>query len=428
MVRNPENEIRYGKHSYKNKKVKIKEELKPLMDRTTLDPTGFARSSDERQALCPIMVCLITCYVRLGSGIKNLDKEEFWRQMNNINYKSLVNYAKTGFSYKDIDAIERLNSPINAALKLAFPYLNLFKGFSFNIFKLEKTGNSLKMFPVSLSKHHRDENWFQIDTIKVTSDIVDGPLKQEHNLCHLLAVPHLARFVTKFRHERINASKYVQICRSCCFVTSSRNALDKHFINCSAEVRKSALGRKASRNQWVHRPYKISPFSGQLVQNGLTWKRSSNFKLLKSLCDIYADFEASHEKVIHENNGLYNTPPKAAVEQQRLLSFAYVIKSYYPEIALPQNLSVPRFRCCKQTIQDDSRKLILEFFLSLRKDLVALNSFYNDLFTSTEAKTLPKKRDPKVLQYILSKQYCDICGIKVNNTTLNVFFVSVGIG
>ena len=412
VIRNPENEIRFGgTPSWEKKKIKFKPELHSLLSRSVFDSNYFARSHFDSQNLCPVICLLMNCFYKLGNGFKNVTKKEFWGLMNCLEYKSLLTFGKAGLNFTDLNRLESVNSPIPKVLLNKFPLLKFYCGFALNVYRLEYKDKSLKLFPVSLSKFSRSSDRFQVDMLQVSPQIAIG-VRDLKNLRHLLLVPNLSRLVTKFRLQRLNWSRYRYVCRTCCFVTTTNTLLLRHYLNCDANFRKPCLGRKATRNRYLHRPFRVCKFSQKIVRNGLSWRRANGYRLLKGFVDIFADFEATHSPV-QVVNSAYSKSPKNATEEQVLMSYSYTVKSHYSEINLPEDLALPRYQFCDQSEKDSSKQLLMKFFYDLRNDMISLDNYFRGIVNPNTTSLPPKsRRNPELIKYILSRKFCEICGIK----------------
>ena len=410
VYRTPANELRFGR--WKGLKLKFADLLKPMFHRSVFDPSRFARNQHDADNLCAVMGLMMTVYIRLQKGgLRSISIDKFWQDLAILNFQNILPWGVKGFSFKDLDTFEKQNSPIPKSFVRLFKPLSFFKGFAINIFRVVYQSGVYRIFPVSLSKNHRDSSYFQIDLLQVTQAILHesvGTLSTQH----LLAIPRLARMLTKFTGLRLNWWRCNWICKACLQLFTCADALMRHYLTCDPSCRRAGAARKAGKNVFRHRPYRFNSFSQRLEKNGLTWKRSDNWRLLKPFCMICADFEAYNTDLDEDTRGAYNKIPSNAIKVQPPMSYAYTIKGLYENIPLPDNLSMPRVKVCAQTDTSNTQTLILALFLSLRQDLVSIGKFLHSILSTDRPPASVGHRDIKTATYVASRLYCAICGLR----------------
>ena len=325
-----------------------------------------------------------------------------------LSFSGLYHVAKVGMAYKDFAKLESLNSkPIPNSLLQFYPALAFFEGISINLYKLRHENGSFRLFPLGVSQYSRSSTFFQCDLLLCTSDMLATNAKFPEN--HVLAVPYLMTLIQKFSKSRGNFKG--GICRSCLCCFRSTQALEAHFNVCSIDCRRgSSAARTRSRNMYIHRPLKFNSFTNRVEPNGLQWRRSSNFKMLKPLVLGFFDIESYNIPLSAATGSIYEKIPSGAIATQSIMSYQYVFRSMYPEIPISQSLAAPRIRFSPQTQESGDKELFIALFLSLRGDLFEHSRHLHNVLSRDVPPPRQNQRDPNLLKYIASIMGCDICG------------------
>ena len=261
--------------------------IKSLFHRVVIDPLFYLRQGYSRANLC-IPACIIMAFhSRLGSALSNLNIQTMERELGSLNYRSVLSPGSIGIPLEQLSRLETLNSdPIGPSLLRLFPALGFFEGIAINQFRICRSQTDFRIFSVSLSKHSRSSNRFQIDLLVDNSDI--RPERTEHSVNHsptkhCLLITNLAKLVATMTGKSV---KYYQaICRSCFRLFNAMDGSEgrlKHDASCTLETR-GVLGRRKSRNVLIHRPFNRNDYTGKVHRNGLWFKRGFNYKRLKPL-------------------------------------------------------------------------------------------------------------------------------------------------
>ena len=410
VIRTEENELRFGA-SFKQS-WNFHPMIKRLIHRSAFDPAHFYRNKRDQESMCVIISILMTMYSRLGRGWKTVTKDQFWSDMNGIKFTEIDRQGKKGFSFTQLDAIEKQNSPLSPQLIKIFGSLVYFSGLSLNVFKILKEGNKFRLFPVSLSKNHRNSNFFQIDLIQITNSMLNKPQQTESVTQHCLVVPRLSRMLTKFTDKRINWVRCDFVCRSCAAIFTCKSKCERHYLVCQPDSRKAVLSRKRSRNVFIHRPMKFNNFSQRYEINGLKWLRSNSYKLLRPLAAIFIDFESYHVPFDRGGQSIHMNIPTGSLHEQVPMSYSYIVRNLYKDIPMPECLSEPRVKVCQQNEDSNTDSLLVSLFLSLRKDLVRLHEFLGTVLSYDSPPLPSSRRDPRISSYIQSQKYCQFCGTR----------------
>ena len=407
----PSADLKYGRYGKTVKKLDFNPLLLPLFHRTVIDPSFYLSPGYSRQNYCVLASLILSIQARAGkSSIRAALKT--YKDMDDriaaLSFSGLYDVTKVGMAYKDFARLESLNSrPIPTNLLQFYPALSFFEGLSVNLYRLRHENGSFRLFPLGVSQTSRSSSFFQCDLLLVTSDLLAANTTVPEN--HVLAVPYLQTLVEKFSKSR--GGYKGGICRSCLCCFTSTHALEAHFNVCSIDCRRgSALPRKRSRNMYIHRPFKFNTFSQRVEQNGLQWRRSSNFKMLKPLVTGYFDMESYNIPLSADTGSIYEKIPRGAISTQAVMSYQYVFRSMYKEIPISQSLAAPRIRFSPQTQESGDKELFIGLFLSLRSDLLEHSRHLHNVLSRDVPPPRQSQRDPNLLKYIASKTACDICG------------------
>lgn len=391
-----------------------------MFKKVVFDPTKYLFPGFAKQNLCIPAAILMHFYKRTSRSLNKSSLSVFSNELNKINFNKLLSLGKVGLSFSDLPKLEQLNSPIPEDLVSIFPPLSFFKGIALNLYQVRGTPSTqFDLFPLSISVHSRDSGYFQCDLIQVTATIVvPGKIVPSN---HVLAVPRLATLVTKYSSRDQNRSHYSYVCRSCLAVFSATHSLHLHLTTCPRDSRRGSMApRRRSRNVYMHRTKFLNKFTGQLQTNGLHWRRSHNFKMIKPVligfgdCECYsipvhADTATANSvtATTSRDHSIFDKTPKSAIMKQKPMSFAYVLKSLYDSIPLPESMSLPRVRFC--TEKEDS-SLFIQFFLLIRNDLVKYNKLIADVLSRTVPPLPLHQRTPQMKAYFDSIKSCQLCG------------------
>ena len=184
----PVSSLRFG--SKQRKTLSYHPLIKRLFNRSVLDPAVFLRKGYPRQNLCILASIILSFHSRLGPRLSKRDMSEFEEKISLLNFSGLVKLERRGISIDDMTDIERRQCPISEDLKRLFPALNFFDGMSCNLFCVRKREDEFRLFPVSLSRNNRLSNYFQVDMIEVSRDLLE-PNSQSPEFGHVLTIPNL---------------------------------------------------------------------------------------------------------------------------------------------------------------------------------------------------------------------------------------------
>ena len=215
-------------------------------------------------------------------------------------YLDLLPYASVldahqqgGFTLSQIAKLEDVLCPIPIGLVNEWSPLQFFDGISINLYTTQRKDGEFRLFPTSVSRHSRKNNFFHVDlmidnvhirppkTADPQDEQVGGP-----RVIHSLLITNLSTLLGKFSNPH-NYRRNRHSCRMCLKTFSDADTLIKHYATCG-EMRRGTTGRRRTANRLIHRPYLLNKFSGKMERNGLSFKRKDVGKMLKPLCFVCA--------------------------------------------------------------------------------------------------------------------------------------------
>ena len=392
--------------------------IKSLFHRIVLDPLYYLRQGFPRANLCVPACMILAFHCRLGHSVnRTLNIHKMETELEALSYRSLLTPGTVGISLSQLSQLETLNSnPIHSSLLRLFPALAFYKGVAINQFRVRRSGTDFRIFPVSLSKHSRASDWFQIDLLIDSTDIRPESCEKsfDHSPTkHCLVITNLARLVAKMTGKCANFSKYEVICRTCFRLfrnTVGDHGRLKHDVTCTNQAR-GVLGRRKSRNILIHRPYVYNSFTNKKERNGLWFKKGFNYRRLRPLALGWMDFESYHVALTERsvNTNAFVKQPPSALAIQTPMSYAIAYTSLYPHIAIPPELSDVRIK-----FLDESNATLKDFYISLlltiRKDLFLLSNFLRDVLSRDRPPPNMRERTFQQRLHIMSVSHCQICG------------------
>ena len=418
VIATADNELRYT-YGGRPRSLNYHPLLKPLLFRSIIDPAPYLRQGYARENLCVLCAVIISLCSRLGKNLQKFTISKMESVIEILETTGLFRLEEAGLGLTQFSKFEILNRPIPDALVRLFPQLSYYQGFSLNLFRVRRMQNCFRIFPISLSQHNRKSDFFQIDMIQVSDDLLQVPVSQSdtnhHLKGHVLAVPFLSKLITKFhRSKKANWSKFIFLCRSCMSTFKSVASKDQHYLICPGDIRKGSVAfRKGSQNQFIHQPFILNHFTQKPQRNGLHWLRKNNHRMLRPLLLCWADLESYSSTVPpHAFTSGINKVPSTAVRQQKSMSWSYCFTGLYRQFPLPASLNTPRVKFCRQDGVSNEQSLYIAFLLSLRGDLVKHLEFLQSVLQHDQGPTPPKQRNPTLLKHFRNILYCCLCGAK----------------
>ena len=273
----------------KKRREPFHNDVKTLFNRLVYDPTLYLQDGFYTTHLCVPASIILCIHAKLGTALRSLTKTKMSLILASFPWQPFIKPGKNGLPLESLTSFEKTLSPIPSKLIQMFPALSAFVGISINIFSIRKKGETRRIFPISLSKHSRNNSFFQADLLLDTSEIRVAPYVPPEN--HCLAIANLAVLMTRFSDKRQNYRKYSWVCRSCGYCAMSKDRLVDHYSICGTKTR-GPLGRRKCNNIIVHRPFLVNRFTKKTEPNGLQFSRGQNYMLLKGTSMIFLDFES----------------------------------------------------------------------------------------------------------------------------------------
>ena len=417
LTREPGNLYHHHLGSDSRKKFEVHPVLKPLFNKTILDSKWFLRQGHDRENLCVPGSILLILHSRLGSPIRTLNIQRIEEELKSLNYKPLLKPDRVGIALDQLNTMEALNTTKrNPQLQRLFPALSFFKGLAISTYVLKRKDCQFRLFPVSISKNARNQNFFNVDLLIGNQDITPSNKESKFGIKnHVFAITNLVHLVCKLIGKSSNVARYEHVCHTCFALLDSSAKKNEHFANCTHTSR-GVLGRKRSKNQLLHRPFVFNNYLGRAVKNGLHFNRGANYKRLKPLLLGALDFETYGSKLSQEphfEESVFGKRPSNAVSLHVPASYAYCFHSLYDDIKLPEYLKDVRIKFFNNCSSEATVKdFYLSLLLSLRKDMVYLAQFLRETLDKKLPTPTPKQRSPQDMAYIQQKRFCDICGIR----------------
>ena len=408
MEVNPENMLRYG-HTPPSPPLAYDHRIKSLFFRMIVDPSRFMKKGILRQNFCVLAGIIIS--IRTSLGLMRGSKQEMENDISALNYQNLFKLGKKGLSLGDLEIIENKNSPIPDKLKNRFINLQYFQGFSINLFQIRQSEDIFKVLPIALSKNNRNSNFFQVDLLKLTNDLLEPNSTNTASSTpgHVLVIRNLARLLTKFTHSS-NWRRYSEVCRSCMRTFVTTKLRKEHQLMCPDHARRGQIIKKKCLNSFIHLPTIINKFNGKTQVNGLYWKRKDAFKCLRPLSVIYADLESFSGGIDVRNISAFDKTPRSAEKIQLSMSYSYCFAQLYQNIKVPRNLRFPRIKFCSHTGDNTEKDLYIDFLLSLRNDLVRHSQWIENVLTKDRGVPSPNTWSAEMIRYFKSCNSCQFCG------------------
>ena len=407
MVRKPINELRLGARFRSNQRQFL-ECLRKNFFRNVLDPADYLEKGFYRSnlCLCANIVCMI--YHKTGVGINKITMAEMSGLVDCLQWQSFVDLEHLGIQFKQLSAYEKSLSPIPQGIKNKFPSMGCFQGFSINVFEIRREGDIFRLFPISLSKNHKDGNFFQIDLL------LDKGIREESHIepptQHLLLIRNLSRLFLRFTGKYQNFDKYQHLCKSCFYVTTSRKLLEDHYTICDG-ISRNWLGRRRSLNVLLHRTHYVNKFTGRTEPYGLTFRPGDSYMTLRNLSFVSLDFESFNKNprdVVH--GSAFENVPTGTEYVQTPMSWAYCHKSLYKNHPLPDCLKTPRFRRIDESDPFQAEKeFFLSLLLSLRKDLLLHSQYLTSVFEKDKGPPKPDDRSVDDIIKMMNQTRCLLC-------------------
>ena len=336
-------------------------------------------------------------------------------ELSLLDFSSLLQISRPGIALSQLSAFEKLLTPIPRGLVRVFPTASIYKGIALNVFTIRQSDNEFRLFPTSLSDHSRNNEFFQVDMV-VDNDAVRNPEAREvprPNVLHCLLVTQLSRLVNKFSDHRLNVSKYDEICRVCMTTFKRVAAKLAHFRTCT-DKKRSICGKRRVRNQLIHRPYRLNPFTLKQEENGLSFDRGKCARLLKPLSFSCLDFEQLSRTVDKNKADAtdFERTPSQAIKVQTPLSYSIQHRSLYPEIQLPEKLASPRVKFINEDEEQPEKSFFLSLMYTIREDLLLHSRFIEDLLSYNHPPPPMSQRTAEQISYMQSVDRCQICNVR----------------
>ena len=150
-------------------------------------------------------------------------------------------------------------------------------------------------------------------------------------------------------------------------------------------------------------------------KHGLSFKRSDNYRLLKPAVILVLDFEALNTPTPPSAQSIYYKTPSSALYTQKIVSYAYVNRSLYPEFPLIDELQPPRFAFKNEDDPNGEKQFYLGLLLSLRNELELHHRHIEKILHDNRDPPPMRNRTTDTITKILSTSHCELCGALFNS-------------
>ena len=421
VVSSPHNLVRYGGR-YRNRKD-YHPYLSRFFFRNVLDPGFYLKKGLDTLNLCIPTCVLMSLHARLGVGLRRISMRQFKKDLKKyFIFENLFNLH--GLSLEQMNTFEENFIPVPSNLVELFPALAFFKGLSINFFRIRKNGQKFFIFPFALSPNSRDHSFFQIDVLIETDDIFSEdreiPSSTEYSPFHCLLIMSLRNLTNKIKsemrtcHNACHNDNFQYICRTCFKLFKDRGGIEQHELSCKHQKRGKGGGRRKCNNTLIHKPLILNKFTGKTQLNGLTFKKSKLYTVLKPLSLAFLDFESYNTPVSDSSSPkscVYEGVPNTAIFLQSPLSYCYLLRSlYHDQHPLPECLKAVRLRCCEQQTDVAIKDFFIALLLDIRRDLESHGQFLAEVIASDPGVPSMQRLTMKDRIHFLSAKFCQICG------------------
>ena len=411
----PNNELRYAG---KPKVEPFHPYLQEVFKRNVIDPAKFLKVGYYRENCCVPMAIILALHAKFGPAVKQKTLENLQKEMETLNYQSVMQIEQNGMTLAQISQLEKLLSPIPSGLVKYFPALRFFHGIGINVYTVQKKDFNFRIFPSAISPMARKTDWFQIDLfidgpdIRKTYAAVSSREQTKSNVVHALFVKNLRLLLTNFTSKFNNDTQYQYLCRSCFKVFRLPHLRTRHWEIC-AERKRGVVQKRRSQNVLVHRPWKKNKWTGQIRRNGLFFPRKWVHRKLAPLGYVVFDFESYHEDCNPQqlDASRWEGPfPKSSLTLQTPMAYSHVMRSLYQEHELPHELSLPRVHFLNPHEENPQRSFFTALLISMRDDLLAYHEWQMQILDRNEGPLPLQYRSAQEMAAFLAARQCELCG------------------
>ena len=388
--------------------------LQRLLFRIVLDLEPSLRTTFSKQNLCIPATIIAMLHYKAGIHMRKLTRAQLETDLQHLNWKPFIDLVHAGIPFKSLSAFERTLHPFPTYFKVKYPVLSVFSGIALNVYELRRSGDTFRLFPISLSREHNNRSFLQVDML-LDQNLREG--SDNDKTKHVLLIKNIFLLVNRFTSKRHNASKYgSNFCRACYFCSHNPQEMERHFTICNG-VSRNFLGIRRSSNILLHRPFVFNKFYGKEVPNGLQFKPGDGHTQLKHLSFVVLDYECFNRDTSDVCHGSsFESVPSNALYVQVPQSWAYVHKSNYKNHPLPENLKAPRYKCINDNdVVHGEREFFISLLLSLRKDLLLHAQYLNSVVKKDPGPPSLSQRSTQDLLRLSTQKHCLLCSRVFNN-------------
>ena len=307
---------------------------------------------------------------------------------------------------KDFHKLEDINEGFSDTLKQQYPFLQLYRTFSINMFKFlgqqeQHKGNTARLITSHLSNHWNSSYHLQVDLLD-SSNILDPPSTD-----HVLVILNYFGLVNHRKDRRYNYA-----CRACQRIfTHSRN-FQRHITQtCSP----TPTTPRRAKNFILYKTFIKDKYTGKTKRHTISFTTHQYHKTFQNLIYGTMDLECTSKPM---QPGLFNkSTPSSAIFYQKPFAFSLCFTT-------PYNLSLPdSLKNIKVMFFDERLNSLDEFYLkmltTLRQSVADANKFIFDTMTLDNGPPNLSSISKKDRDAYIRASHCTFCGRKFNTKFLS---------
>ena len=302
---------------------------------------------------------------------------------------------------KDFHKLEDINEGFSEALKQQYPFLQLYRSFSINMFKLlgqkeQHKGDTAHLITSHLSRHWNSPYHLQVDLLD-SSNVLDPPSTD-----HVLVILNYFGLVNHRKDRRYNHA-----CRSCQRIFSHFRNFQRHITQtCSP----TPTAPRRAKNFVLHKTFIKDKYTGKRKRHTVSFTAHQYHKTFQNLIYATMDLECTSKPM---QPGLFNkSTPSSTIFYQKPFAFSLCFITPY-DLPLPDNL-----KDIKVVFFDERLTSLDEFYLkmltTLRQGVADANKFIFETMTQDNGPPNLTHISKKDREAYIRATHCTFCGKKFN--------------
>ena len=294
---------------------------------------------DKKNPVCCVPACIISKLEYMAVGQISVLKKRVKRIRKLsylIVYKELLSRGSNDVLLTDFPKLEQLNHPFPSGLVKEYPYLNCYRGFALNVFKIFGCKNKYYLHCKHLSPNWNNREYLNIDFLE------NGPVLWEKTQENQLPLSNHVMPLLNHAGLLISFQKHVQgrnmrlknhACRRCGTILTYHDYIT-HIGQCHAGP-KGLINRKVA-NTIIHKPFTYSKIRDRHERRTLKFENRNYYKTFPPLVFGCADFECGSADIKDDLKGA--GIPKNSVAVQKAIGFSIGFSTFYTNVTLPASL------------------------------------------------------------------------------------------